>query len=81
MPERIEILSISTIVDQDGYPVFAGTIGRIGIGNEQFRTIVSRYRVNAVNAVKPTNVSSNDAIDLLTVHFKLQSHAKRFDCG
>jgi len=41
-PERVEILSISTIVDRDGYPMFAGTIDRIGIGNEQFRTVVSR---------------------------------------
>jgi len=68
LSERIKVLSISTSVDRDGYPEFAGTICWIGVCHKQFRSIVLWQVVAAVDAVELSNMSSNYAIDLPILH-------------
>jgi len=65
--ERIEVLSVAIFVDGDGYPVFSGFVGRIGVRHEQSQ-IALREVVAAVDAVERAHVSSNYAVDLPTVH-------------
>jgi len=65
--EQIKVLSVAVFVDGNGYPVFTGFVGRIGVGQEQSR-IVLREVVAAVDAVERAHVSSNYAVDLPTVH-------------